>query len=168
MTQNGHISPQHTQYNCKCYRCTSSAKRWWSYQPCNHFHHTSSPRPWYVHFASCLPTVIYNVFMHNNAFWSNSNAFSLIICKVYTKGGGIWQLEIWTWKSYVRPPILHNSKQAETSQRFFIKYMKNIGANKYQRGPTRWVAHLGTPGPPGAPWWVVLSPAHLRRPSSGI
>ena len=37
---------------------------------------------WYVHFSSCLPTVIYNVFMHNNAFWSNSNAFSLII---YTK-----------------------------------------------------------------------------------
>ena len=36
----------------------------------------------YVHFASCLATVIYNVFMHNNAFWSNSNAFSLII---YTK-----------------------------------------------------------------------------------
>jgi hypothetical protein len=23
--------------------------------------------------------------MHNNALWSNSNAFSLIICKVHTK-----------------------------------------------------------------------------------
>ena len=40
---------------------------------------------WYDHFASCFPTVIYDVFMHNNAFWSNSNAFSLIICKVHTK-----------------------------------------------------------------------------------
>ena len=40
-----------------------------------------------------FPTVIYDVFMHNNAFWSNSNAFSLIICKVYTKGenSGSWK-----------------------------------------------------------------------------
>ena len=31
--------------------------------------------------------------MHNNAFWSNSNAFSLIICKVYTKreNSGSWK-----------------------------------------------------------------------------
>jgi hypothetical protein len=30
--------------------------------------------------------------MHNNALWSNSNAFSLIICKVYTKreNAGSW------------------------------------------------------------------------------
>ena len=54
------------------------------------------------------------------------------------KEGEFRQLEIWTWKSYVRPLILHNSKQAETSRRFFIKYLKNIGANNYQRGPTRW------------------------------
>ena len=40
---------------------------------------------WYIHFASCFLTIIYNVFIHNNAFWSNSNAFSLIICKVQTK-----------------------------------------------------------------------------------
>ena len=45
----------------------------------------SSLARWYIHFASCSPTVIYNVFMHNNAFWRNSNAFSLIICKVHTK-----------------------------------------------------------------------------------
>ena len=31
--------------------------------------------------------------MHNNAFWSNSNAFSLIICKVHTKreNSGRWK-----------------------------------------------------------------------------
>ena len=31
--------------------------------------------------------------MYNNAFWSNSNAFSLIICKVYTTGenSGTWK-----------------------------------------------------------------------------
>ena len=30
--------------------------------------------------------------MHNNALWSNSNALSLIICKVYTKreNAGSW------------------------------------------------------------------------------
>ena len=48
------------------------------------------------------------------------------------------QLEIWTWKSYIRPPILHNYKQDETSRRLFMKYMMNIGANNYERGPTRW------------------------------
>ena len=46
-----------------------------------------------MHFASCLPVVIYIVFMHNNAFWSNSSAFSLIICKVHTKreNSGSWK-----------------------------------------------------------------------------
>ena len=73
------------------------------------------------------------------------------------------QLEIWTWKSYVRPPILHNSKQAETSWRFFIKYLKNIGENNYQRGPTRWAqptwARQGAQARPGG-----LCPP---RPTSG-
>ena len=54
------------------------------------------------------------------------------------KEGEFRQLEIWTWKSNVRPPILHNSKQAETSQGFFMDYFRIIGANNYQRGPTRW------------------------------
>ena len=59
---------------------------------------------WYVHFASWFPIVVYNVFMHNNALWSISNAFSLIICKVCSlhKEGECRQLEFWTWKSYVR------------------------------------------------------------------
>ena len=54
------------------------------------------------------------------------------------KQGEFRQLEIWTWKSYVRPPILHNSKQDETSLRFLMEYLRIIGANNYQRGPTRW------------------------------
>ena len=65
------------------------------------------------------------------------------------KEGEFRQLEIWTWKSYVRPPILHNSKQAETSQRIFIKYMMNIGANNYQRGHLVSTRHQGALGPPG-------------------
>ena len=76
--------------------------------------------------------------------------------------GEFRQLEIWTWKSYVRPSILHNSKQAETSRRFFMEYLRIIGANNYQRGPTRWAEptwarQVG----PGAPWSVVLTQAHL-------
>ena len=54
------------------------------------------------------------------------------------KEGEFWQLEIWTRKSYVRLPFLHNSKWAETSRRFFMEYIRIIGANNYQRGPTRW------------------------------
>ena len=46
------------------------------------------------------------------------------------KEGEFRKLEIWTWKSYVRTPILHNSKQAETSRRFFMEYLRNIAANK--------------------------------------
>ena len=46
-----------------------------------------------MHFESCLPTIIYVVLLYNNAFWNNSNASSLIICKVCTKGGnsGSWK-----------------------------------------------------------------------------
>ena len=54
------------------------------------------------------------------------------------KDGKFRQLEIWAWKSYVRLPILHNSKWAESSRGFFMEYLRIIGANNYQRGPTRW------------------------------
>ena len=68
------------------------------------------------------------------------------------KEGEFRQLEIWTWKSYVRPPILHNSKQAETLRGFFMKYLRIIGANNHQRGATRWAQ----------PTWVRQVP--LARP----
>ena len=63
-----------------------------------------------------------------------------------------------SWNSGPEKPmsellILHNSKQAETSQRIFMEYLKNIGANNYQRGPTRWAqptwAHQGAQARPG-------------------
>jgi len=79
------------------------------------------------------------------------------------KEGEFWQLEIWTWKSYVRPPTPHNSKQVETSRRFFMDYLRNIWANNYQRGPTRWAqptwARQGAQARPGG----LCSP----RPTSG-
>ena len=82
------------------------------------------------------------------------------------KEGEFRQLEIWTWKSYVMPPILHNSKQAETSRRIFMGYMMDIGANKYQRGATKWAqptwARQGAQVRPGGLWPArPISGAHL-------
>ena len=63
------------------------------------------------------------------------------------------QLEIWTWKVYAMPPILHNCKQAETSRRFLMEFIRNIGENNYQRGPARWAqptwARQGAQARPG-------------------
>src|SRR6266536_3478265 len=86
------------------------------------------------------------------------------------KEGEFRQLEIWTLKSYVRPPILHNSKQAETSQRFFMEYLKNIeqittkggppcGHNPPGRArePRRALVGCAHPGPPPVPifWYII-------------
>ena len=79
------------------------------------------------------------------------------------KEGEFRQLEIWTWKSYGRLHILHNSKKAEPSWRIFMEYLRNIGANNYQRGTTRWsqptCARQGAQARPGG-----LCPP---RPTSG-
>ena len=44
-------------------------------------------------FCIMFPYYYLQCFFHNNAFWSNSNAFSLIICKVHTKkvNSGSWK-----------------------------------------------------------------------------
>ena len=91
--------------------------------------------------------------MHNNAFWSISNAFSLIMCKVYTR----WE-SAGSWNSGPRKAtsellILHISKWAENLRGIILEYMRNIGANNHQRGPTRWAqptwARQGAQGRPG-------------------
>ena len=97
------------------------------------------------------------------------------------KEGEFRQLEIWTWKSYVRLPILHNSKQAETSWRFFMEYLRNIGANNYQRGPTRWAQPTCArqaaqaclvgcvhPGPPPVPIFWYISHFDLEKIRGGF
>ena len=61
-------------------------------------------------FCIMFPTIIYNVFMHNNAFGSNSNAFCLIICKVYTKRENTGSWNSGPGKATSELPILHNSK----------------------------------------------------------
>lgn len=118
----------------------------------------------YVHFASCFPTVIYNVFMHNNTLWSNSNAFSLIICKVCTE-----KENTSSWNSGPEKAMLEIPSELKFYKELFFgiynKYWRKELPEVGCQVPTR---HQGTPAPPGAPWWVVGSPAHLCCPSSGI
>ena len=67
---------------------------------------------------------------------------SLIICKVYTKreNAGNWNSRL--KKATSELPILHISKWAKNLQRIILQYMKNIGANNYRRGPTRWAQSI--------------------------
>ena len=54
--------------------------------------------------------LIYNVPMHNNALWSNYNAFSLIICKVHTKRENTGSWNSGPEKATSEISILHISK----------------------------------------------------------
>ena len=91
--------------------------------------------------------------MHNNALWSNSNAFSLIICKVYTKRENAGSWNSGPEKAMSELPILHISKWAENLRRIILEYIKNNGENNYQRGGTLWAqdtgARLGPQARPG-------------------
>ena len=91
----------------------------WTVPPCR-----------YVHFASCFPIVIYNVFMHNKALWSNSNALFLIICNVYTKRKNTGSWNSGPEKAMSELPILHNSNWAEILRRIILENIKNTRANK--------------------------------------
>ena len=89
------------------------------------------------HFASCFPTVIYVVLLYNNAFWSNSNAFSLIICKVCTKGKNSVSWKSGPVKAMSSYLFCTTPNELKLPEDFFMKYLINIGANKYLRGATR-------------------------------
>ena len=95
--------------------------------------------------------------------------------------GEFWQLEIWAWKSYVRLPILQNSKEAETPRRIFMEYMMNIGANKYRSGPPgghnppgrareprRALVGCAHPGPPPVPIFCYISHFDLEKIRRGL
>ena len=91
--------------------------------------------------------------MHNNALWSNSNAFSLIICKVYTKRENAGSWNFGPEKATSELPILNNYKWAENLCRIVLEYMKNIGANNYRRGPPWWAQDTrACPGGLCPPW----------------
>ena len=78
-------------------------------------------------------------------------------------------------------PILHNSKWAETSWRFFMDYLRNTRANKHQGGPPgghnppgrakpprRALVGCAHPGPPPVPIFWYISHFDLEKISSGL
>ena len=70
----------------------------------------------------------------------------------------------WKRSKYQRH-ILHNSKIPETPRKSVLKYIKNIGRRKHQRGATHHPRGWGAPYPLGAPpaSWAPWQPsdAHL-------
>ena len=69
--------------------------------------------------AALCPKVLSLFFLGQNDLYTRTGAPEFTHnMEASHKEGEFRQLEIWTWKSYVRPPILHNSKQGKTSQRF--------------------------------------------------
>ena len=92
------------------------------------------------------------------------------------KEGEFRQLEIWTWKSYVRPPILHNSKQAETSRRIFLiiwGILEQISTRGGPQGgynppgrarePRCALVGCAHPGPPPVPIFWYISHFDLEK-----
>ena len=94
--------------------------------------------------------------------------FSLIICKEHTKRENFDSWKTGPGKAtsgylfYTTPNKLKLHKDS------FIKDMRNIGANNYQRGPPGGHNPPGRAREPRHALVVVPSSAHLRCPSSGI
>ena len=100
--------------------------------------------------------------MHNNALWSNSNAFSLIICKVYTKRENVGSWNSGPETAMSETPILHISKWAEILWGIDLEYIINIGETNHQRWAPRW--------PPLVffPIFFIYSKIILRKISSHL
>ena len=73
--------------------------------------------------------------MHNNALWSNSNAFSLIICKIYTKRENVGNWNSGPKKPTLELPILHIPKSTENLWRIVLEYIKKLEQITTRGGP---------------------------------
>ena len=69
-------------------------------------------------------------------FWSNSNVFSLIICKVYTKRENTVARILDLKKLRQRYLLCTSPNELKFYGELFWKY-KNTGEKNYQRGPPR-------------------------------
>ena len=106
--------------------------------------------------------------MNHNPFWSNSNAFSLIICKVHTKreNSGSWKSDLKKLRQATYSAQLQMSWNfTEIFYGIYKNYWKEKVSEGSQDGPT---THQGAPGPPGAARCVLLSPLSSQGPPSGI
>src|SRR3989337_567004 len=107
--------------------------------------------------------VIYKVFDQYSTSWSISNAFSLLICKIYTKRENAGSWISGPEKAIAEIAILHISKWAEISQRIILEYIKNTGPKIHWRRGAR-CPHSTWVRPPGARPDVVWRP----WPTSGL
>ena len=90
-------------------------------------------------------------------FGTNSNAFSLIICKVCTKGENSGSWKYGPEKATSSYLFCTTPNELKLHGDFFMEYLRIIGANNYQRGPTRWAQ----------PTWVCPGGLCSPRPTSG-
>ena len=97
------------------------------------------------------------------------------------KEGEVWQLEIWTWKSYVRLTILHNSKWAETVRGFLwnisgiLEQISTRGGPlggqippRRTREPRRALMGCAHPGPPLVPIFWYIGHFDLEKIKRGL
>ena len=75
--------------------------------------------------------------MHCNTLWSNSNAFSLIICKVYTKRENTDSWNSRPEKAMWRYLFCTSPNELKFYRELFLEYIINIGEKNYQRGSPR-------------------------------
>jgi hypothetical protein len=86
---------------------------------------------------------------HYNTVWCNSNAFSLLICKIHRKTEIADSWNSGPEKAISEIHILHNSKWAEISWKIILEYIKNIGLKKYMRVPISCPQGTWAQPPPG-------------------
>ena len=109
-------------------------------------------------FASWFLTVIYYVLLNNNALGSDSNAFSLIICKVYTKRENTGSWNYGPEKAHQRYLFCTSPKKLK----FYGEYFWNIW--KILEQITTGGGHPGghkTPGRARPPWRALVGCALL-------
>ena len=132
-----------------------------------HLPHTRNKRRVVPNTSICIMfTYCYFLcFMHNNAFWSNSNVFSLVICKVYTKRENAGSWNSGPEKATSESPIMHISKWAENLQRIVLEYKKIMEQITTGGGHLVTTRHQGAQGPQaclGGLWPTqATSGAHL-------
>src|SRR3989337_752037 len=111
--------------------------------------------------------VIYKVFDQYNTSWSISNAFSLLICKVYTRRETTGSWISGPEKATAEIPILHISKWAEIPRGIILEYIKNTGPENNRRKAAR-CSHSTWAPPWVTPWCCEKPLAHLQPSPSGI
>ena len=84
--------------------------------------------------------------MHKKPFGVILMAFSLIICKVHKKRENTRSWNSGREKATSAYLFCTTPNELKLYGDFFMEYIRNIGANKYKRWPTRWAQPTPRPG----------------------